>query len=104
MQPKSLDLNSNDLLLVDIGGTNIDIYTYSKTTKIARIVEKLASRDLNILHRLWKNELDNFYNFCIKELSLDVIGLMCIPPINENPTKHFQIITNLTKKRSYKSS
>ena len=27
----------------------------------------------------------------------NVLGLMCIPPINESPTKHFQIISNLTK-------
>ena len=27
----------------------------------------------------------------------NIEGLMCIPPINENPSKHFQIITDLTK-------
>ena len=27
----------------------------------------------------------------------NVLGLMCIPPINESPTKHFQIISSLTK-------
>lgn len=27
----------------------------------------------------------------------NVLGLMCIPPINESPTKHFQIISDLTK-------
>jgi len=28
-------------------------------------------------------------NFC-KELKLDVIGLMCIPPINKDSSKYFQ--------------
>ena len=27
----------------------------------------------------------------------NIDGLMCIPPINENPKKHYQIITDLTK-------
>ena len=27
----------------------------------------------------------------------NIDGLMCIPPINENPSKHFQIIIDLTR-------
>ena len=27
----------------------------------------------------------------------NIDGLMCIPPINENPEKHFKIINELTK-------
>ena len=34
-------------------------------------------------------QLDKFYFFC-KNLDLDVMGLMCIPPVNENPEKYFQ--------------
>ena len=34
-------------------------------------------------------KLDNFYLFC-KNLDLDVVGLMCIPPVDEDPEKHFQ--------------
>ena len=37
-------------------------------------------------------ELNNFYNYCSKELSLNVIGLMCIPPINSNSDKYFKIL------------
>jgi pyridoxal phosphate enzyme (YggS family) len=43
-----------------------------------------------------KKELHNLYNYC-KKLNLDVIGLMCIPPINKNPKKFFKE-TNLLKK------
>ena len=35
------------------------------------------------------NELDSFYNYCTKELSLDVIGLMCLPLINSDGNKYF---------------
>ena len=44
------------------------------------------------------NNLTNFYNFCTKELSLNIIGLMCLPPINDNPTKFFNILNESAKK------
>ena len=44
-----------------------------------------------------KDELDNLYNYCNK-LNLDVIGLMCIPPANENPEKFFKEANLLNKK------
>jgi pyridoxal phosphate enzyme (YggS family) len=43
-----------------------------------------------------KNELYNLYNYC-RKLNLDVIGLMCIPPLKEDPEKYFMEI-NLLKK------
>ena len=46
---------------------------------------------------VFPEDVKSFLELC-KSLGLNNIdGLMCIPPINENPTKHFQIITNLTK-------
>ena len=38
------------------------------------------------------DKLNNFYNYCTKELSLNVIGLMCLPPINANSEKYFKLI------------
>ena len=38
------------------------------------------------------NDLNHFYNFCTKELSLNIIGLMCLPPLNSDPYKYFRII------------
>jgi hypothetical protein len=35
------------------------------------------------------NELSDLYNYC-KELNLEVIGLMCIPPVNEGPENFFK--------------
>ena len=35
-------------------------------------------------------ELENFYSVCTRDLNLDIIGLMCLPPINEEPTKYFK--------------
>ena len=38
------------------------------------------------------NDLNSFYNYCTKELSLNIIGLMCLPPINSNSNEYFRIL------------
>jgi len=35
------------------------------------------------------NNLDNFFKYCTKELALNVIGLMCLPPALPNSVKYF---------------
>ena len=41
--------------------------------------------------------LFEFYEYC-KELKLNVIGLMCIPPYNQNPQKFFVEMQSLNEK------
>jgi len=36
------------------------------------------------------NLLDEFYNYCTKELSLNIIGLMCLPPMENDSNKYFK--------------
>jgi len=50
---------------------------------------------------LLKN-LNNFYTFCAKELSLNIIGLMCIPPANHEPADYFKILKLAADKLSLK--
>ena len=38
------------------------------------------------------NELNHFYNYCTKELSLNVIGLMCLPPIASHSQEYFKLL------------
>ena len=40
------------------------------------------------------NNLDSFYNSCTKELNLNIIGLMCLLPINSDSNKFFKILKN----------
>ena len=42
----------------------------------------------------------DFIDFCQKDLNLSIIGLMCIPPINDDPTKHFTILRSLAEKKN----
>jgi len=50
-----------------------------------------------------EEELNDFYKFCTKDLDLDIIGLMCLPPINTNTSKYFQEMEKLAKNISIKN-
>ena len=41
------------------------------------------------------NELESYYNYCIKEKNLNVIGLMVIPPNDNNSAKYFKALNTL---------
>ena len=41
------------------------------------------------------SELDSFYTYCIQEIKLNVIGLMIIPPNDEQTTKYFKSIEEI---------
>ena len=62
---------------------------------IHALIEKEA-RSLNNL--LDPNDVKEFKNLCINKYNLNVEGLMCIPPINEAPKKHFMLLNDLNKK------
>ncbi len=38
------------------------------------------------------NELDDFYTYCVKNLNLNVIGLMAIPPNDKTVENHFKYL------------
>ena len=42
-------------------------------------------------------ELDAFSNYCINEINLDVIGLMVIPPNDQNTDKYFKSLNDLNR-------
>ena len=48
------------------------------------------------------NDISNFYSYCTKELSLNIIGLMCLPPINLDSSKFFQILKQTSEKFNLK--
>ena len=39
--------------------------------------------------------VNQFVNYCKNSLSLNIIGLMCLPPINDNPEKYFLHLNKL---------
>ena len=36
--------------------------------------------------------LNKFYSYCTNELSLNIIGLMCLPPADSDPKKYFELL------------
>ena len=48
------------------------------------------------------NELDGFYNYCVKEANLQVVGLMIIPPNDNNTEKYFKSINQLNNSLALK--
>ena len=41
-----------------------------------------------------ERNLENFYNYC-KDLGLNIVGLMCIPPFNKDSEKYFNKMEKL---------
>jgi uncharacterized pyridoxal phosphate-containing UPF0001 family protein len=82
--------------------------------KLAQIFSKLEGNSskkikyfiqVNIGNEPQKNgisadKLDQFVKYCIKDLKLNVIGLMCIPPLEINPSKYFIKLADLAKKNN----
>ncbi len=57
---------------------------------------------VNIANEIQKSgipvgELESFYNYCINEKNLNIIGLMIIPPVDSNPEKYFKSLNELNK-------
>lgn len=79
--------------------------------KLAKIFEKLENNSskkikyfvqVNIANEPQKNgisphQANQFIKYCINDLKLNVIGLMCIPPIEGNPDQHFKNLAELAR-------
>tara|TARA_B100000795_G_scaffold252783_1_gene222560 strand:- start:43 stop:699 length:657 start_codon:yes stop_codon:yes gene_type:complete len=48
-----------------------------------------------------KEKLFDFYKFC-KNLNLDIVGTMCIPPNNNNPEKYFSAINKINQELNFR--
>jgi len=44
-----------------------------------------------------QNEVMNFYKKCINDLGLDIVGLMCIPPLKGDKNEYFRLMNDLNK-------
>jgi pyridoxal phosphate enzyme (YggS family) len=46
------------------------------------------------------NELNEFYNYCINDLNLDIIGIMCLPPNDNKGDFYFKKMSELIQRIS----
>ncbi len=42
-------------------------------------------------------QIDEFYTYCTKTLKLNIIGLMAIPPVDDNVNQYFKLLLELNK-------
>jgi pyridoxal phosphate enzyme (YggS family) len=48
------------------------------------------------------DKVDQFTKYCIKDLKLNIIGLMCIPPVHGNSNQYFKNLADLAKDNNLK--
>tara|TARA_Y100000816_G_C26035378_1_gene542136 strand:+ start:462 stop:1121 length:660 start_codon:yes stop_codon:yes gene_type:complete len=68
----------------------------NKINKKIKIFLQVNIGDENQKSGVNKNELDQLVSYC-KEIGLDLIGLMCIPPVNIDPESYFEEMNKLNK-------
>lgn len=49
---------------------------------------------------IFPENANNFINYCKNDLSLSVVGLMCIPPILDRPLDHFNLLKKIAIENS----
>ena len=47
---------------------------------------------------IYPEHLKDFLKFCLSEIKIQIVGLMCIPPINEKASSHFDMLKTLAEK------
>ena len=68
----------------------------NKINKKIKIFLQVNIGDENQKSGINKDEVSQLVSYC-KEIGLDLIGLMCIPPVNINPESYFEEMNNLNK-------
>ena len=68
----------------------------SKINKRIKIFLQVNIGDENQKSGINKNDVSKLVSYC-KEVGLDLIGLMCIPPINADPEIYFEEMNKLNK-------
>ena len=48
------------------------------------------------------SQSDNFIEYCKEDLKLPIVGLMCIPPLLEEPAMHFALLNKIAKRNNLK--
>jgi hypothetical protein len=93
----------------------VSIFDYIHSLDNLKLAEKISNEQIkknknikifiqiNIGNEIQKSginpeSLENFYKICKKDLNLNIIGLMCLPPKNLNDEKYFSEMFNLSRK------
>ena len=95
----------------------VKLFDFIHSVDSAKLAKKIASEQIKINKRVKifvqvnigdenqksgvnKNELNDLVSYS-KELDLNIIGLMCIPPVDVNPTNLFKEMSELTNSYNF---
>ena len=97
----------------------VDIFDYIHSLDNQKLADILSKSQINknktlkyfiqvnIANEIQKSgipvtELDAFYNYCVNEINLNVVGLMIIPPNDDNFKEYFKTINDLNNSLALK--
>jgi len=109
---KNINLHMIGKLQSNKAKNAVEIFDYIHSLDNQKLADILAKQQNNINKHLYYfiqvnisnelqksgisiNELDAFYNYCIKEIKLKIVGLMIIPPNDNNAKKYFKFLDQL---------
>ena len=90
----------------------VDLFDYIHSLDSEKLAKKISKEQemkkkklkifiqVNIANEIQKagvsiESLHDFYNYCVHELKLNIIGLMCLPPKKEEPDLYFKKMIEL---------
>ena len=118
-EQKDLKLHMIGKLQTNKAKDAVKLFDYIHSVDNQKLADALAKHQMNLNRNLQYfiqvnigneiqksgipvNELDAFYNYCVKEINLRIIGLMVIPPIDDNVEKYFKSLNELNKSLALK--
>jgi PLP dependent protein len=66
----------------------------NKINKKIKIFIQINIGNENQKNGIMLDELPSFYEICTKDFNLDIIGLMCLPPVGADPSSYFKKMEN----------
>ena len=114
MEKKNIKLHMIGKLQSNKAKDAVKLFDYIHSLDNQKLADTLAKQQknlnkslkyfiqVNIGNELQKSgipagELDPFYNYCVNEINLNVVGLMVIPPNDNNSEKYFKSLNVLNK-------
>ena len=73
---------------------------YENKIKFKKFFIQINTGDEASKSGIHPNKAGDFISHCVNDLKINVVGLMCIPPVDENPLTHFDCIKEIAKKNN----
>jgi pyridoxal phosphate enzyme (YggS family) len=110
---KSINLHLVGSLQTNKVDKAVSFFHYIHSLDRVKLADKLKEEEIkqgkklkyfiqvNVAKEAQKSGIDydgasDFIKYCITELRLNIIGLMCLPPVNANPEKYFRQLKDLS--------